>query len=446
MNKNNEVINVKCVDFTFDGQGLCKANNRVIFVPSLLIDEEAEVEILYRKKNFDVGKIKKITKFSPYRINPLCKCATSCGGCSFQNLDYQKELEYKKKTAINILNSIGKLNIKDVPLFKMETPYFYRNKIQVPFGYDKQHRLVYGFYKIKSHDIVPITKCMIEDEVHEDILKNLARLLKELKIKAYDEDKEEGIVRHALIRVGKVTKEVMLTLVVTTSRFKSKNILSKALVKACPMLTTIVLNINERKTNVILGDKEEVIYGKGYIEDILLGIKFRISSKSFYQVNHDQCEVLYKLASREANLTSNDVILDAYCGIGTIGLTLANKVKEVVGVEIVKEAINDAKLNAKLNNINNVKFYCLDASDFVFNNKFDAVFVDPPRKGLDEKFINALIKSAPKKIIYISCDVSTLARDLFILKKYYDIKSINFVDMFPRTYHVETIVGLSLKN
>lgn len=445
MNNKPEIIDVKCVDFTFDGQGLCKANNRVIFVPSLLIGEEAKVEILYRKKNFDVGKIKQITKFSPFRINPLCKCATSCGGCSFQNLDYKKELEYKKNTAIGILNSIAKLNIKDVPIYGMEKPIYYRNKIQVPFGYDKQHRLVYGFYRIKSHEIVPISKCMIEDEIHEKILSNLARLMKELNIKAYDEDRETGDIRHALIRVGKVTKEVMLTLVTKDARIKNLNVLSKALVKACPEITTIVINVNKRKTNVILGEKEEVIYGKGYIEDILLGVRFRISSKSFYQVNHDQCEVLYSLAYKEAELKETDVVLDTYCGIGTIGLCLANKVKEVIGVEIVKEAIDDAKLNAKLNKINNAKYYCMDASNFVFNNKFDVVFIDPPRKGLDEDFINALIKSQPEKIIYISCDVATLARDLSILKRNYDIKSINFVDMFPRTYHVETVVSLTKK-
>lgn len=443
--KSGEIVSVKCVDFTFDGQGLCKCNGRTIFVPSLLIDEEAKVEILYRKKDFDVGKIKEITKFSPFRINPLCKCATSCGGCSFQNLDYKKELEYKKKVAINTLNKIGKINIKDAPIYGMEEPIYYRNKIQVPFGYDKQHRLVYGFYKMKSHDIVPISKCMIEDKDHEKILFNLYRLMKELNIKAYDEDKQTGDIRHCLIRVGKVSKQVMVCLVVTNSRFKSKNTLSKALIKACPNITTLVLNINNRKTNVILGEKEEILYGKGYIEDTLLGVNFRISPKSFYQINHDQCEVLYNLAFEEAKLSKEDTILDAYCGIGTIGLTAANKVKKVIGVEIVKDAIKDAKLNAKLNNINNTEYLCMDAADFMFNNEFDCVFVDPPRKGLDDKFIKSLIKSSPKKIIYISCDVGTLARDLTILKEFYNIKSVNFVDMFPRTYHIETVCALSLK-
>ena len=445
INNNLDVVHVKCVDFTFDGQGLAKYNNRTIFVPSLLIDEEADVAILYRKKEYDVGKIIKLTKTSPFRINPKCKCSTSCGGCSFQNLDYHKELEYKKIIATNTINKIGKFNFKDIPIHGMEYPYFYRNKIQIPFGYDKQHRLVYGFYKFKSHDIVPIKECVIEDECHVKILENIARLMKELNIKAYDEDRLNGDLRHVLIRVGKISKEIMVTLVVSNNRFKNKNTFSKALIKACPNITTLLLNINERKTNVILGEKEEVLYGKGYIEDYLLGIKFRISSKSFYQVNHDQCEVLYKLAFEKANLSKDDVILDAYCGIGTIGLTSARFSKKVIGVEIVSDAIKDAKLNAKINNINNAYFYCLDASEYMFKEKFDCVFVDPPRKGLDDKFIDSLIKSSPKKIIYISCDVGTLARDLSILKEFYIVKSIDFVDMFPRTYHVETVVLLSRK-
>lgn len=443
---NKKIVHVKCVDFTFDGQGLAKYNNRTIFVPSLLIDEEADVEILYRKKDYDVGHIVKLTKTSKYRINPKCKCATSCGGCSFQNLDYQKELEYKKLIATNTINKIAKLNFKDIPIHGMKKPYYYRNKIQIPFGYDKQHRLVYGFYKFKSHDIVPIKECVIEDDCHVKILENISRLMKELHITAYDEDKLTGDIRHVLIRVGKISKEIMVTLVVTNNKFKNKNTFSKALIKSCPNITTLLLNINSRKTNVILGEKEEVLYGKGYIEDYLLGVKFRISSKSFYQVNHDQCEVLYKLAFEKANLTKDDTVLDAYCGIGTIGLTSAGFLKKIVGVEIVSDAIKDAKLNAKINNITNASYYCMDASEYMFKEKFDCVFVDPPRKGLDDKFIQSLIKSSPKKIVYISCDVGTLARDLSILKEYYNINSIDFIDMFPRTYHVETVVSLSKMN
>ena len=437
---------VKCVDFTFDGQGLAKtSSNRVVFVPSLLIGEEAEVEILYRKKDFDVGKIVKLVKKSPYRINPACKCATSCGGCCFQNLDYKKQLEYKKDVAQQTIKSIGKIETKISNIYGMEEPYFYRNKIQVPFGYDKQHRLVYGFYKFKSHDIIYNQECVIEDQIHVSILKNIKVLLEKFDIKPYDEDKRRGILRHVLIRVGKATREVMVVLIVNERSFKNKSQFVKELVKLCPEITTIVLNENSRKTNVILGDREETLYGPGFIYDILCGLKFKISSKSFYQTNPTQTEVLYNLAISKAELKETDVVLDAYCGIGTIGLIVAKHVKEVVGVEIVKEAIIDAKNNAKINNITNSTHICADCSDYMLEKKFDVVFVDPPRKGLDTKFINALLKSKPKKIVYVSCDVGTLARDLNILSPKYYIRTIDLVDMFPHTRHAEAVTYLEAK-
>ena len=442
----NELLNVKCVDFTFDGQGLAKdKNKRTYFVPSLLIDEEAEIEVLYHKKDYDIGKIKKITKLSPYRINPKCPCATACGGCSFQNLLYEKELEYKRKVAINTLKSIAKIDVKNPSIIGMEEPYYYRNKIQVPFGYDKQKRLVYGFYRFKSHDIVPISECVIESKEHVSILKNIKDLMLSMKINAYDEDKDEGILRHVLIRVGKVSKEIMVVLVVKEKQFKNKGVFVKELVKLNPEITTVIYNYNERRTNVILGEKEEVAYGRGFIFDSLLGINFKISSKSFYQVNHDQCEKLYSLAISKAHLTKEDEILDAYCGIGTIGLIASKYVKNVLGVEIVKEAIEDAIQNAKLNNIKNAIFIVSDAKDVMLKKAYDCVFVDPPRKGLDPKFLKGIMNSHPKKIVYISCDVGTLARDLFILKKNYNIESIDFIDMFPRTFHVETVAYLELK-
>lgn len=437
---------VKCVDFTFDGQGLAKtSSNRVVFVPSLLIGEEAEVEILYRKKDFDVGKIVKILKFSKDRILPVCKCATSCGGCCFQNLKYEKQLEYKKAVAQQTIKKIGKIDTKISHIYGMDDPYYYRNKIQVPFGYDKQHRLVYGFYKFKTHNIIYNEECVIEDKAHISILKNIKVLLEKFQIKPYDEDKRTGILRHVLLRVGKVTKEVMVVLIVNEKSFKNKNQFVKELIKLNPEITTIVLNENSRKTNVILGNREEVLYGPGFIYDYLCGLKFKISSKSFYQTNPIQTEVLYNLAISKAELSKNDVVLDAYCGIGTIGLIAAKHVKEVVGVEIVKEAIIDAKNNAKINNISNSQHICADCSDYMLDKKFDVVFVDPPRAGLDNKFINALMKNNPKKIVYVSCDVATLARDLEILKSKYNIKSIDLVDMFPHTRHVETVAYLEKK-
>jgi 23S rRNA (uracil1939-C5)-methyltransferase len=441
-----EIVKVKCVDYTFDGQGLAKYGNRVIFVPSLLKDEEAEVELLYRKKDFDVGRIVKLIKLSKYRIKPRCPIATACGGCCFQNLDYKEQLRVKKETSLETLQKIGGVDMTRFgDIYGMDDPYFYRNKIQVPFGYDKQKRLVYGFYKFKSHDIVPIEQCVIEDEVHVNILKTIKKLMLEMKIRAYDEDSDTGIVRHVLIRTGKISKETMVVIVVRRDNFPSKNNFVAAFKEACPEVKTLVFDINSRRTNVILGEKEYVAYGPGFIYDSLCGVKFKISSRSFYQINHDQCEKLYSLAIDKAELTGGETILDAYCGIGTIGLIASKKVAQVDGFEVVSDAIKDAKENAKLNGITNAEFFACDAKNFIQRKPYDVIFVDPPRKGLDEAFVSFLLKSKVKKIIYVSCDVGTLARDLKTLQVKYDVKSFDFVDMFPHTYHVETVVALVLK-
>jgi len=448
---NENLYHVKCIDFTYDGQGIAKINNKVVFIPSLLKDEEADIKILYRKKDFDVGKIVKITKFSKFReLHPLCPIYSSCGGCSFQNLKYEKELKYKKELAISTLKSIAKINDKkllnNIKIYGMSNSWtYYRNKIQVPFGYDKQNRLVYGLYRFKSHDIVPINECVISSKEHVEILRSIKKLMLDMDIKAYNEDLRTGVIRHVLIRVAKVTKEIMVVIVVNEKSFKNKRNFIKELVSLNKEITTIIFNYNDKKTNVILGEKEEVVYGKGYIYDYLLNIKFKISSKSFYQINHDQCEKLYTLAIKEAKLNKEDNVIDAYCGVGTISLCVSKHVNSVYGIEIVKEAINDAKENAKINNINNVIFETKDAKNIKFNPKYNIIFLDPPRKGLEKELINNLIKSNIKKIVYISCDVGTLSRDLIYLKEKYQIESINFVDMFPRTYHIETVVALCLK-
>jgi 23S rRNA (uracil1939-C5)-methyltransferase len=441
-----ETINGKCVDYTFDGQGIVKNNGKVIFVPGLLKDEEATIEILYQKKDFDVGRIVKINTFSPFRIKPKCPCSTACGGCCFQALDYQEQLKLKFNHASDTLKKIGGISKVISNIYGMEYPYEYRNKIQIPFGFDRQKRIIYGFYKYKSHDIVPIENCAIEDKVHVNILKTIKELMRTMHIDPYNEDTRRGIVRHVLIRHGKVSNETMVVFVVNQLMFPSRKNFVKELVKQNPYISTVVFNLNDRDTNVILGSKEDVVYGSGFIYDTLCGIRFKISSKSFYQVNHDQCEVLYNLAIKEAELKPTDIVLDAYCGIGTIGLIASKQCKTVDGVEIIKEAIYDATNNAKYNGITNAKFVCDDASNYMMNKKYDVVFVDPPRKGLDDPFLKSLLKNEPNKIIYVSCDVATLARDLKLLKIKYDVKSINLVDMFPHTFHVETVALLVLKD
>lgn len=443
--KNNKVLQGKCIDYTFDGQGIVKINNRTIFVPSLLKDEEAEIEIIYHKKDFDVGKIKKIINFSPYRINPKCKASTSCGGCVFQNLNYQEQIRLKRELVNNDLKNIAKINNKVDNFIAMDDPYYFRNKIQVPFQYDKQHRLVYGFYKSKTHNVVYNPDCVIEDKRANKILADLKNLFISFNIEPYNEDTRKGFIRHVLIKTSYYYDEIMLVLITNEVEFKNKNNFLKELIKLNPNIVSIIQNVNKRDTNVILGEKEILLYGKGYIKDKLLDVNFLISAKSFYQTNPIQTEKLYSLAINKANLKKDDVVLDCYCGIGTISLILSKYVKQVVGVEIVKEAIKDANNNKKLNNITNVNFICMDAKDYIINNPFDVIFVDPPRKGLERELINRILKQNIKKIIYISCDPATLSRDLFLLKEKYNIESIDCVDMFPFSFHIETVCALSLK-
>lgn len=438
-----------CVDYTYDGKGIVKKDNKVIFVDGLIIGEEAEIEIIYESKNQTLGKLNKILKPSPYRIKPFCPLSNDCGGCSLQHIDYKKQLEFKTNHVQDCINKFSKLDIKVNDCLGMENPFNYRNKSQVPFSMNKKE-ICYGFYKQDTHKIVQMDNCFIQTDDANEILKTLALLMKKYKLSAYEEDKRKGIFRHVLIKKGFSTNQIMVVFITNTVSFPGRKDFVKELVKKHTNIKTVIQNINTRDTNVILGEKEIVLYGTGYIEDVLLGVKFKISSKSFYQVNPRQTALLYSKAIELANLSKKDRVLDTYCGIGTIGLIAAKNVNEVIGVEIVKDAIKDAKSNALLNNINNANFVLDDASNFMIDfakttEKIDVVFVDPPRKGCDEKFLNSLMKLSPNRIIYISCNPSTLARDLFTLKEKYNIKVIQPVDMFPHTFHIETIALLHLK-
>ena len=440
----------KCVDYTFDGKGIVKKDNRVIFVEGVLKDEEVEIEITHEGKNQTTGKLLKIMKSSLYRVKPFCPLAKDCGGCVLQHLQYEKQLEFKRNHVQDCINKFSKINIEVNDCIGMDNPFNYRNKSQVPFSMDRK-KICYGFYKLNTHKIIQMDHCYIQTEDANEILKTLADLMKRYKLSAYEEDKRKGIFRHVLIKKGFATNEIMVVLITNVNSFPNRKEIVKDLVKKHPNIKTVVQNINTRDTNVILGEKEIVLYGNGYIEDILLGVKFKISSKSFYQVNPIQTATLYSKAIELADLNKNDRVLDTYCGIGTIGLIASKNVDEIIGVEIVKEAIKDAKNNAQINNITNANFVLGDASDFMVDlaktsEKMDVVFVDPPRKGCDEKFLSSIMKLAPKKIVYISCNPSTLARDLGILKNKYNIIEIQPVDMFPHTYHIETIALLKLKS
>ena len=440
----------KCVDLSFEGKGVVKLSYGTVFVDGLFPGEEAEIEIQYKRAGNYFGKVYRLIAKSPDRIQPRCGVCTACGGCQLQQLSYDAQLRYKKHKVEDALRRHKLENIKVLPVIGMENPYEYRNKIQVPIGRDPHGHIVSGFYRQGTHKIIPIEKCEIEDVRATKVVSVIKQLMKEFKYAPYDEDQRTGLIRHVLIRTSYHYDEMMVTLVTRLDEFKGKNNFVKELVKRCPIITTVIQNVNPRDTNVILGEKERILYGPGHIKDSILGVNFLISSKSFFQVNPVQVEKLYQNALNFSKITSKSRVFDAYCGIGTISLIAAKTAQSVVGVEIVKEAIIDAKKNAKLNNITNAEFYVGDAGEIYSKLRheerdFDCVFVDPPRKGLTEDFVNSLLREEPPTICYVSCDPETLCRDIKLLSTKYDISDLQPVDMFPMTFHVETVVSLRLK-
>ena len=446
-----QIITAKCIDLSFEGKGVAKFEKGVVFVDGLFPGEEAEIEITYTRAGSFFGKIRKLLTLSKDRIQPRCPVCTSCGGCQFQQLNYHAQLAFKKNKVKNAFLRTAKMDVEVNDVIGMEDPYFYRNKIQMPVGKDRFGKIVTGFYKANSHDIVPIEKCYIEDERSAPILKTIRELMKEIRIEPYDEDKRTGVIRHILIRASFYKKQIMVVIVTNVNSFPGQRNFVNALTSKHPEITTIVQNINKRDTNVILGNYENILYGKGFIEDSLLGINYQISSKSFYQINPNQTEKLYTTAIKAANLSKEDIVFDAYTGIGTIAILAAKHAKHVIGVEIVNQAIRDAIRNAKHNGVNNIEFHANDVSDYMdlmAHNKqsIDVLFMDPPRKGADERFLKSVLTLKPKKIIYISCEPETLARDIKLLSAKYNIESIQPVDMFPQTHHVEAVVSLVLKH
>lgn len=374
----------------------------------------------------------------------VCPYAKKCGGCDYQGTAYGKQLEIKQKSVEKLLSGYGRVE----KILGAKEPYFYRNKVHGVFGCDKKGNVYTGIYEEGSHKIVPVEKCQIEDERAGAILNTLCKLVKSFKLPVYDEDRGTGLVRHALIRTGHVTGEIMVVLVLASPVMPSKNNFVKELLKRHPEITTIVLNVNNKKTSMILGEKCITAFGRGYIEDVLCGLKFRISPSSFYQINLQQTEVLYKIAVDYAGLTGKERVIDAYCGIGTIGMTAAGSAKEVIGVELNKEAVRDAVVNAGLNQMKNIRFVNEDAGKFMVKlaakkEKVDVVLMDPPRSGSTKEFIDSVKVLNPDRVVYVSCNPKTLARDLKIFEqKKYRVKRIQPVDMFPFTGHCEVVVLL----
>lgn len=378
----------------------------------------------------------------------LCPVSKKCGGCQFVDMPYKEQLKKKQKQAEQLLKEFGKV----MPIIGMEEPAHYRNKVHAVFDFQKGRGIVSGIYQEKSHRVVPVEGCLLEDERADRIIQSVKELAKSFKYKAYNEDSGYGLLRHLLVRVGHATGEIMVVLVLGSPILPSKNHFVKELCKLHPEITTILINVNNKRTSMVLGEKEQVIYGKGYIEDELCGRRFKISAKSFYQVNSVQTEVLYTKAAEYAQLTGKETVVDAYCGIGTIALAVAGQAGKVIGVELNRDAVRDAVTNARINQIKNTDFYQNDAGRFLTQmadagEKVDVVFMDPPRSGSTEEFLDALLSMHPKRVVYISCEPETLARDLKYLtgKSDYRVQEMTPVDMFPFTGNLEVVCRISGK-
>lgn len=387
------------------------------------------------------------TKNVRAKNDKLCPNFKKCGGCQYLDMPYKKQLEKKQKEVNELLKPFCKVN----PIVGMEDPFHYRNKVHAVMGRDRKGKVISGVYKEGTHIILPVDVCLIENKKADEIIGTIRELLPSFKMKVYDEDTGFGFLRHVLIRTAHATGEIMVVLVTASPVFPSKNNFVKALRKVHPEITTVVQNVNNRGTSMVLGEKEQVLYGPGFIVDELCGKKFRISSKSFYQINPVQTEKLYDLAIQAAGLTGKETVIDAYCGIGTIGIAAASGAKEVIGVELNKDAVRDAEINAKMNQVKNIRFYNNDAGKFMVQMaaqgaKADVVFLDPPRSGSTEEFVNAVATLGPKRVVYVSCGPDTLARDLlWFKKKGYQAEEAWAVDMFPMTGHVEVVCLLSRK-
>ena len=376
-----------------------------------------------------------------------CPLYKKCGGCQLQNLSYAEQLKFKQRKAEKLLGEFAHVE----PIIGMDEPYHYRNKVQAAFATARNGKIISGVYQSGTHSIVCVDSCLTEDRKADEIIVSIRNMLKSFRIQPYDERSGSGTLRHVLVKRGFKTNQIMVVLVTAGPIFPAKNNFVKALRKEHPDITTIVHNINPYQTSLVLGERENVLYGTGKIEDELCGLTFRISPRSFYQINPVQTEVLYNTAMEYAGMTGNEKVIDAYCGIGTIGLVASKRAGEVIGVELNRDAVHDAISNAKRNGIKNVRFFCDDAGEFMLGmaqdgEKADIVFMDPPRAGSDECFLSSLVTLAPKKIVYISCNPETQQRDLrFLTKRGYKVEKIQPVDMFPHTNHVETVVLLSHK-
>lgn len=450
--KKNTVVTVDITDMGQDGEGIGKVEGYTLFVKDAVIGDRVQVKVMKAKKNYGYARLLEILIPSPDRVDPRCPCARQCGGCQIQALSYASQLKFKEEKVRSCLERIGGFErIPLQPVIGMESPYRYRNKAQFPIGRGKDGRPVAGFYAGRTHTIIPQEDCVLGIRENQSILEVILGFMEEYSIPAYREEDGTGLVRHVLIRSGFATRELMVCLVINGEALPKAQVLVERL-KDIAGIASISLNINTARTNVILGDRVEVLWGKPYIEDVLDGVRYQISPLSFYQVNPIQTRELYRKALQYAGLHGTETVWDLYCGIGTISLFLAGQAGHVYGVEIVPPAIEDARKNAQLNGSENAEFFVGKAEE-ILPRKYqeeqisaDVIVVDPPRKGCDSAVLETMLQIRPKRIVYISCDPATLARDLKILcQGRYKLQKVQPVDMFPHTTHVETVCLLLRK-
>ena len=451
--KKNDRLIIDITGTTSEGYGVGKSDEGIaIFVPNSAVGDRVDVLIVKVLKRYCFGKVMEIIKPSEYRQEVDCKVFLKCGGCCYRHITYDAELKIKEQKVKDAIARIAGLNVKINPIVGADVPDNYRNKAQFPLAKNKDGNVEMGFYGFHSHRVVDADTCLLQPKIFDKVMAVVKDYLQTTNETIYDETTHKGLVRHLYVRYGEKTGEVMVCLVINGDKLKNETLLVNSLKENIPNLKSVVINSNKEKTNVITGTKNRAIYGDTYIIDNLCGLNFRISPNSFYQVNHSQAEKLYNKAKEYANLTGKENLIDLYCGTGTIGLTMANECKSLIGVEIVPQAIKDAKLNAKLNNINNAQFICGDATkcgEKLKNDNIspDVVVVDPPRKGCDSKLLETMVKMAPKRIVYVSCDPATLARDLKVLSEQgYEVEKVCAVDQFSHSSHVETVVLLQRKN
>lgn len=447
----NEEYEVEIIDNGYNGEGIAKINGFTVFVPNAIKGEVVKILIVKVLSSHAFGKILEIEKKSKFRQEIDCATYKRCGGCDLRHIKYEQTLKMKQNAVQALVNKTLKNKIEVKETLGMENPFFYRNKAQYPVGVNKDRNPIIGVFANRTHEVIPIKNCLIQNPKSEAIAKFILEFIKEKNISIYNEKTGRGFFRHIVIKVGIKTNEIMCIFVINGKKFPYEEELVEKLKQNYPEIKTIVKNINMKNTNVILGQENINLYGNGYIEDVLGEYKFKISPLSFYQVNPKQAEKLYNLGIEMAEVSKEDTVFDLYCGIGTISLFVAKYAKKVYGVEIVEQAIKDAKQNAKINNIENVQFIAGDTKivleDLIYKKGIiaDIVIFDPPRKGLDNNSINNILKIKPKKIVYISCNPATLIRDLALFEKLYEVKTIIPVDMFPFTKHVECVSVLQLK-